>query len=393
MKIPFDHNTSIDRLLSKGNSSIFLSDWNKQDESCCIEQKLISKALNDSESTAGNYFFMDESHGIKSWLSDALTEATGCKVNPNSFAISTNGTATLFLILYIFNKFTKLRVLLLTPIYFSCIRLLSEFSAVVNFLQVIKDGKLEINFSELESIIESNNINLVIMNDPIFGAGISFGNENYEILVEICNKYKAKLLIDYIYGGMEWQQPISIMNSFLVNLVNNNSDIIFIESISKRVFLNGIKTSFAFAKPSLVEEFEKASVHTLGTLTSPQISIIRQLYNPLNSMTILNTIENNIRVAIKNYSLLQTLLMGTKVYLSDCNSGYHCLVYIPHSLFKSVADNISIAECIIEGTGNLTIPHDRYLHFCKSAYCFRVNLVISTSTLMIAFNKLLSFLS
>ena len=375
----------------KGNSSIFLSDWNKQDETYGIDRALLSNALIKSEEDADKYFFIDETHEVKTWLSNVFTDATTCKVNTCNFALSSNGTATIFLILYNLCKNKKLRVLLFSPIYFTYVKLLKELSVSIDFLQIVNEGKITLNYDELTEVINSKCINLIILNDPLFGSGLSFGKENYIKLAEICRKCHIKLLVDYMYGGMEWDYSASIINNFLLNITMDNKEIILIESMSKRIFLNGIKTSLAFAHSNLIRDFEISSVHTIGTLTSPQVSMIKQIYDPLNSQSILNTIEKNINIARENYSLLKTLVMGTGLYLSNCDSGYFCLMYIPYSIINTCIDNQLIAEHIIENVGVLTIPHDRYLHFCSSAYCFRVNLSIPTSTLQISISKLLSF--
>ena len=390
MKIPQNHNTSIDDLLQKGSTSIFLSGWSKQDEAYGVKRSLLSNALSESENNADEYLFIDEMQEVKTWLSDVITETTTYKVDPANFAISSNGTATIFLILYNLHKHNKLKALLLTPIYFSYIKLLNDFSVDIEFLQIVHNGSIVINYDELTKIIKANGINLIILNDPLFGAGIPFGIKNYNKIVEICNEYNVKLLVDYIYGGMEWGHSPSIINRYLINLTINKK-VILIDSISKRIFLNGIKTSLVFAHSSIIKEFELSSVHTIGTLTSPQISILKQLYTPSNRNSVLNTIGNTIRIARENYSLLKTLLMGTRLYLSNCDSGYFCLIYIPYCILNYNVDNFLLAEHIIENLDILTIPHDRYLHFCNSAYCFRINLTIPTNTLIISISNLLSF--
>ena len=390
MQLPANHNTSIDSLLLKGSSSVFLSDWNAQDESHGIERTLISRALSEAESVADKYFFIDEFQEVKAWLSNVFASTSSCITSADNFAVSSNGTATIFLVLYLLNKQNKLKVLLLTPIYFSYIKLLNDMSASIEYMQVIHDGKLECGMDKILDIIESSDINLIIINDPIFGAGISFGDNNYESLADICKERNVTLLIDYVYGGMEWNGTPAIINNHLASMPFNNEKVIFVESISKRIFLNGIKTSLVFAKPRLIKEFELASVYTIGTLTSPQVSMLKQIYAPENKESIMNTIRNNISVARSNYELLQALLLGTSLYVSDCNSGYFCLLYIPYTLFACENDPNSIAEYIVEKTNLLTIPHERYLYFCNSAYCCRINLSIPTNILMKSINKIIA---
>jgi aspartate/methionine/tyrosine aminotransferase len=391
MRIPIDHNTSIDNLLLKEEMCVFLSNWNKTEEVLCLDEALINNAFNEAKNEADKYFFIDESGKLKTWLSSAFSKINIHNTHPNNFALSSNGTATIFLILHILSTQGKLSVILLSPIYFTYIKLLNNLPAKIEYIQIIHDGELNLNFNELEKIIKTNNTNLIIINDPLFGSGVVFGHQNYDVLTGICNKYKIKLLIDYIYGGMEWDYPAEIINGFFLEQSFINSEIIFVESISKRIFLNGIKTSLIFAHPNLIKEFEVSSVHTIGALTSPQISIFKQLYEPSNRESVLYTINNNINIAKNNYTLLNSLLLGTILKLSNCKSGYFCLLYMPYKLFNT-DNNMRIAEYLIENKNILTIPHDRYLHFSNTSYCFRINLTINSSTLLIAVRNLLDLL-
>jgi aspartate/methionine/tyrosine aminotransferase len=384
MKIPNEHNTSIDNLLLKEKTCVFLSDWNKADEIPSLDRILIANAFTEAEKESDKYFFIDENDKLKAWFSEVDTNNT---IHPNYFTISSNGTSTIFLVLHILNTKNKLNVILLSPIYFTYIKLLKNLSANVEYLQIIHDGRLKFDSYELEKTINKYSTNLIIINDPLFGSGTAFEYENYNFLIDICKKYKIKLLIDYIYGGMEWNYTTTILNDFFIKKSFANPEIIFIESISKRIFLNGIKTSLIFAHQDLIKEFEISSVHTIGALTSPQISIFKQIYDPCNRESVINTINNNKCIAQKNYFLIKSLLLGTEFKLSTCNSGYFCLLYIPYISLNNI-NNMQIAEYLILNK-ILTIPHDRYLHFCETSYCFRINLTIASSTLLTEIKKLL----
>jgi aspartate/methionine/tyrosine aminotransferase len=390
MQLPIAHSTSIDNLLSKGSNSIFLSDWSKQDGVHLIERSLITKAFHEAEKSVDEYHFIDETYDLKLWLSGVFNGVSSCLVTPGNFAISSNGTISIFLILHILKKFHSLNVLLLSPIYFSYINLLNDLSAKIQYLQIVHDGKIVFDFDALEHVVVSNQINLIILNDPLFGVGISFGEENYEMVASLCEEHQVNLLVDYIYGGMEWENHPSIVNGFLVDMVLNHDKVILVESISKRIFLNGAKTSLVFAHPKFIKEFEHKSVHTIGTLASAQISMMREIYDPANKESLLSAIQGNIKIARDNYSLLTTLLMGTNFCLSYCNSGYFCLLCIPLTAFDGGIDGSAIAEELIKNFNILTIPHDRYLYFSESKYCFRLNLSIPSSTLLVSISKLLN---
>lgn len=393
MKLPTNHNTNIDKLLveyEKNHNNIFLSDWNKPHCIPNFDQTISQKALKDSLENINEYFFIDEMENLKKWFCKQFISSEKIEVMPNYFAITSNGTSSAMLSLQTLNMTESIRPILLTPIYFSYINLLKSMGTDIEYYQIIKDGNLNINYLELIDTITKTNSNILILNDPVFGSGILITNDIYKKLISICDKYHMILFVDYVYGGMEWNTRPSLLNNFLINSIQDGKPIIYIDSISKRLFTNGIKNSLVFANPEIIDKIERLTVYTTGCITAPQVSYFKELYNNENYEIVTDTIENNIVMAKNNYSLIRTLITYTNFYISNCESGYYCLLNIPYTLFET-KNNMKIADSILKSLGILTIPHDRYLYFDDSYYSFRINLTIDKEKLLISIDKLLRF--
>ena len=393
MKLPTNHNTNIDKLIveyEKNYNNIFLSDCNKPHCIPNFDQTISKKALKDSLENINEYFFIDEMENLKKWFCRQIIRSEKIEVMPSYFAITSNGTSSAMLSLQTLNMTEGIRPILLTPIYFSYINLLKSMGTDIEYYQIIKDGNLNINYLELIDTIAKTNSNILILNDPIFGSGIPITNDIYKRLISICDKYHMILFVDYVYGGMEWNSRPSLANSFLINSIQDGKPIIYIDSISKRLFTNGIKNSLVFANSEIIDKIERLAVYTTGCITAPQVSYFKELYNNENYEIITDTIENNIVMAKNNYSLISTLITYTDFYISNCESGYYCLLNIPYTLFET-KNNMKIADSILKSLGILTIPHDRYLYFDDSYYSFRINLTIDKEKLLISIDKLLRF--
>lgn len=395
MKLPNNHNTNIDDLILKSeiiDNSFFLSDWNKPSYLPEFNPYISATAMREAFKNSSKYFFMDELKELKQIFSNEIVLTENIDISFSNFTIASNGTTSALLVIQVLNKHTQIRPILLTPIYFSYINLLKDMNIDIEYFPIVFKGKINIDYQALIKLIAQTNSNLLIINDPVFGVGLEITQEIYSNLINICEKCHVTLLVDYVYGGMEWYHQISLLNHYLISQINKKCQIIYIDSVSKRLFINGIKNSLIFADSSLISEIESFSVYSVGCLTSLQISYFKQIYNSHNYNDVINEIQKNIIIAKENYEILSALVSFTDLFLSTCNSGYYCLIYIPISFFKST-NYIDIANEILSSLKILTIPHDRYLYVEHQYYCCRINLILNKNDLLLSINKLLELIS
>ncbi len=376
MKIKENHDTTIGKFIEYiDETTCFISTWEKENDTLSFNSNLVKNAVELYEDNRSKYFFMDEMQELKTWYNKEVFIPQNIEISTHNFVFAPNGTTSAFVILQMLNQIKKIKAVLLSPIYFTYINVLRDMKADIEYMQVISNGKLSIDYAKLEQIISEKKINLLILNDPIFGTGVPIHSADYFFINDICKKYDIHLFIDYIYGGMEWNSERTIINKFLVNMVRDFSNIILIESVSKRLFLNGLKNCLVFGSSEFIRNFERCSTYTIGSLVYSQITIIQQIYAKTNRNTVLNQINENILFAKSNYELLCTTIANTKLSISDCSSGYFCILGIPYSCLKCTSSDHAAIK-IMDDTNILTIPHDRYLYFDKQFYYFRVNLTL-----------------
>lgn len=235
-------------------------------------------------------------------------------------------------------------------------------------------------FDNIESTILSQKINLVIINNPLFGTGMCVSNKWITTIQDALLKTNGCILIDNIYNGLKWEHNVSLNDFELYNAVSSNNNFIILESLAKNLFLNGIKHCSIFSSPEWIDKLEKNSVLFFGSITAQQYNYIQKLYSKNEHSFIIRQLTQNIDYAKSNYYLLLSMLAGKNVYVSQCISGIFCLLGIPRSKFHT-QDDLLIAKEILQKSNILTLPHDRYLHIDTKNYCFRVNLMAKRALL------------
>lgn len=382
MKLEDNFDTNIQELLEMANNdTVFLSDWNKSYDILNFNIERLNMKYK-YHSYKNVYFFSDEfdelKHSYGPYINNKLV-----RLQPEQFAIVSNCTAASFLCLYyIMQKKEKINSLILAPTYFSYIKILQDFHSSISFIDCYNNNNI---INQIIENIEKHKVNIIIVTEPLFGTGVSLPKEIYNEIGKICNDNDIYFLIDYSYGGMKWDDYNCEQDIYFINLTKYKN-VILIESICKRIFLNGIKHGIIIADYDIIKAIEEISVYSFGCLSEQQILIYKQLYRLDNRDFIIDTINKNNMYYRNNYRLITTLLSDSQFHISSCDCGYFCLIGIPK--MKNVS-SLSIAKKIINETNILTIPHDRYIFNCNKYYYFRVNLAINHNKLINSISVLL----
>jgi aspartate/methionine/tyrosine aminotransferase len=382
--------TNIDDLERHINSeTIFLSGWDKEPSIMNISPLVIATAANGYINKYNSYFFMSECDGIKKDFFSDILFPSSINLSADNIAIAPNGTSAIFLsILSIKNKFNISNVLLISPIYFSIINVIQMLNMNLYYYKVnIHDSDI-FNFDKLKSFIINKKIELVIVTDPLFGTGIPISLENYNNIISIAKRLGVWIIFDYVYGGMEWNLPVSIVNKYLVETIIDYPNIIVVESISKRLFLNGIKFSIIYSNTNIIHIIEDLSESFIGSYSYIQNELFMQIYKPTNKTIIIEQIIDNIENIKQTFFGVKSALLGKNIFISDCSSGYFALMGIPIRELKGLTE-AEFAVSIVKKFNILTIPHSRYLFKDDDYYYFRINLSMDKAKLIMNINKLL----
>jgi aspartate/methionine/tyrosine aminotransferase len=390
--IPLEFNIDEIFKLNKGDS-FFVSDWNKTEETIDFPNKLLFPIKNRLECNKNNYYFSDEFQKIKYYFANNILKIFNEKIDVDKFCITNNGTSGLFLVFLALKNNKYENILVFNPSYFTYIDVFKYLGIKYNFLNIDLFGtSIYIDFDRLENYLIKEKIDIIVITDPLFGIGVSIEESNYENIVSICKKHNIWLVIDYLYGGMEWYRDNHIINGCFLKSFNKFDKMILVESISKRLFLNGIKNSLIFANNEIIQEIERLSVSFIGSLSCVQIDLFHELYSQENIRVINKIIHKNIINIKQSHEQLKAMLLGSKYYLSNSNSGYFSLMGIPYYKLKNIK-GIEAAKYIANKVNIITIPHDRYGCFSEEFYTFRVNLTLKKEDLYLNISKLLNIYS
>lgn len=376
--------------LSKNRNACFISSWDKSDNILNIDDKLIDQSIHQ-QIHKNTYIMSKNMETIKNAISSYLG-THGLKILKDNMTIVSNGTSAAFIcLLQIFKKNVS-NFLCIGPIYFTYMHLLKIFNKRLFYCNINLFQKINIDFAILEKEITDNNIHCLILIQPFFGSGINLEGNDLKKFILFCEEKNIYLIIDYVYGNMEWNSTNHIHNLNLLPLVTSADHCFLYESISKRIFLNGIKNAIIYSSKQFISEINIDSEICLGSISYIQESLLHTIYSPQNLENVNCFVIDILSYAENNYNLLYTLILGTDIKLCKSTSGYFTLMAIPKSYFESQSDSDIVKEIYCK-SGVVTIPHSRYYYSLPNYYCFRVNLAIETSKLFSAVQELLQICS
>ncbi len=367
-----------------GVEPIFLSDWDSDYRNIQIPNLMYYT----QPSNLQKYYFWTDEENYRINIQNFFSKNFSQLISKDCFTIGSNGTSSIMLSLTALKESGKQRALVLTPTYFSTLNLLDKLDFDVVEYDLTMRNNFSINVEKLENIIIQNKIDTIIITNPIFGSGIEVDVKTIKEIAIICNSQNVCLFMDYVYGGMQWHisNPINYIFQYSVfEAVSSSEQYIFVESISKRVFLNGTKFSLVFSSPSFMRRILRLSIFMVGSMAFQQVNLIPQIYSDSSVYALTNLIAENAVTANNCYNMIKALLTGTPAAISNANCGYFALISIPQ---KHNIDDTTYAIDILNKTGIITIPHSRYLYKEKGYYSFRINLLLDKHDLIEGVTKI-----
>lgn len=392
IKLVQNYSTDIRDILALTNNkdAYFISSWDKNDRILNINTDLVEQSIRQQGHI--NTYIMSKDMGILKNEISLYLNAQGLKISKEYITVVSNGTSAAFISLLQTFKRGATNFLCIGPIYFTYMHLLNIFEKKLYHYDINLFEEIEFDFIALKEEVQNNDIHSIILIQPFFGSGINLKDSTLEKVISFCEKQKIYLLIDYIYGNMDWNSSSHIHNPKLIQLVTASNFCILYESISKRIFLNGMKNALIFSSLKFISDINIDSEICLGSISYIQESLLDTIYSPNNIKNINYFITEALDCASGNYDLLCTLVLGTDIKLCKSTCGYFTLLGIPKIYFKS-SDDRDIVNELYKKTDIVTIPHSRYYYNSSEYYCFRINLATETHELLTAVEKILHICS
>lgn len=379
-------NTSIKKIveahrnydITHHDKAIFLSNWDAELQTINIPNFDENNQLTD-KCTIGSYYYWTDELNYKLYYQKYFQRMFNIPLDKNNFIIGNNGSSSIMLSLMALKELGLNKVLAFTPIYFSALNLFELLNYHIYRFDLDIENDFSIDVKYLEQIIIKNNIEILFITDPIFSSGIEILPKTYASIFDVCKKHDIWIVIDYIYGGMSWSNDNYIIDDKIAYIISNYSRHIIVESIAKRLFINGIKTATIFSESQIIKKIARLSICTVGSMCFMQLETLKNLYDFKNSNVLNTLIKENTTIASRRFNKILTLLQGKNCIISSCNCSYFFLLGIPY--LKKMND-LDYAIDILNQTGVLTVPHSRYLLLNDKYYIFRINLLINESSLL-----------
>ncbi len=386
--------TSIKKLMEEKNKynqnhddeAVFLSTWD-----VTVNTKPYGILFNDNnlifdKVNFNNYYYWTDEYKYSLFFEDYYVTQFKQNIDSNTFLIGNNGTSSIMLSMISLMELSINRILVFTPVYFSSLNLLEMLKVQIFRYDLNIENNFQLDIDYLEKYIKNNRIEALFITDPVFGTGVEYNLDTYMLLSKLIKQYNLYVIVDYVYGGMVWNDSNFIFNDKSYYIINNLPNTIFIESISKRMFINGIKFSLIFSSPTIIRKIKRLSIYTTGSMCLNQFEIFKKTYRMQNAQNINRIILENSLKAQNTYKKICAFLIGKNCIISNSNSSFFFVLGIPKT--KEMND-INIAIHLLNTTGILTIPHSRYLLESENYYYFRVNLLIDENILLDSLAKIL----
>lgn len=381
---------TIDELLAEaelyehknGTKPDFISDWNPASENIIDIQ--FNRDINKNLVNNYNYLYSIDDINYKEsfWRY--------CSINSYyyktfDFSLFSNSTIALYLIFKSLKLRSSKNILVFTPCYFTSESALISMDFNIFFIPLLNNNLDE---TSIVATIKANDIDSILITDPIYGMGLSIDNQTYSSLIAIAKKHNATLIIDYSYGNMVWSASRHIFNYNLISTLSNSGiNYYLVDSLPKKLFLNGVKFSLLFSNQENISYIEYLSLFVEGSITAEQFKIYYQCYDEKNSELINRTINTYIRKSIDAYHLIKSFLLDKEnMKIANANSGIFALVGMRRR--HPIKDDMDFAKSLIRKCGVFLTPHSRYKIYNNDWFYFRINLLLDKNKLIESLIKL-----
>lgn len=352
--------------------TLLVSSWNIEVFDVNYEKVIVE--IQDSLKATDyiNYRYPDELFDFKKTIKQLLNNSVDVSIFPSA-------TVGSFLLSYVLKKLGLQNVLLIAPCYYSYLNIYLE-----NGYTVFSEQFLNIN--QIKQDCKNKSIDIVIFTDPLFCESISIADTDF---LEWCEIEKIFVIIDSVYGNLVWN------NNFVSPFKKHQkyksfSNLIIIESISKKAYLNGVKSAFFLTKrKELLNEMERIFNYSASPFSIGSLNMLKGYLD--NGEVIDVLVKTHLQTARSNFQMLSSYLQGTCIQMEPCNQGYWGIAHIDIKNKNCLADSSVLALEILKNCNVFTIPMNSYLKNYEHSYSFRVNLLNDFSILHLAFNKLINY--
>lgn len=318
------------------------------------------------------YTYPDELFELKNIIKNQLNNTFDASIFPSA-------TVGSFLLSCVLKNLKLKNVLLIAPCYYSYLNIYLEHD-----FNVFSQQSLNIN--QLKYGCKKNEIDIIIFTDPLFCESVSIVDMEF---LSWCDKEEIIVIIDSVYGNLSWDKKFTSPFEYHKKY-GRLKNLIIIESISKKAYLNGVKSAiFLTQRKDLLVEMERIFNYSASPFSVGTLNILDRYLE--SGQIIDELILTHLQTAESNFQMLSSYLQGTCIQMEPCNQGYWGVAHINMKNKNGFSNPSAFALDILKNCNVFTIPMNSYFKNYEHSYSFRVNLLNDVSVLHLAFSKLIDY--
>lgn len=371
------YDTDIGFLFSrKTDKTIFVSDWENASEDLFLSEDALDDIARD-HSLCNRYIYSRDLVQLKENICNYISESGTEKIQKENIMISSTATISGMLISKFIKKKNVKNVLVIGPIYFTYIHLFYENEIQLYNLQIDLFDEIQLPEDVIREMIEEKEIDACLIISPLYRTGIELSIEVIDMICKIMEQKGGYVIIDEAYGNFPWNRKRNYLcNVGLINTIIKYPHAIMFDSIAKRVFANGMKSSIIYSQnEEIIKEIEKDSVIWVGSFSNIQINFLQWIFST-GKNNVIDIMDRSSVVVKSNYQYYKQILeMDSNLQIVEANSSYFALVSMDRSKFRNKTEEEIVIE-LIEKYNVMMVPYSRYNYTNDNYLYFSINLLM-----------------
>ena len=370
-----------------GHPPVFVSNWDSDPGNQSLLGGIIAAATATSPRAFSDYAYGEDLTEETSCFLALLAQTQNIYLHPENIAITLNATNALYLSLQALNLLGANRFLVITPTYYSVIETLNSLGLSIIYHHLLDEEVFSLDLKAVRQTIEWQQIDAIIVTDPVYSAGVEYDIAAYHGLSALCSEHHIWLLCDCVLGGLLWHEPVTkLLNAEKLSALSSLKRFIYIESPPKRLILNGMKHAVVVASSNVTELIHDLASRVSGGFCTTQLSLFKALYDPRSQAAIVAYMEAN-RLRIEaHFASLQASFLGTAFYIYPANCGHFTMVCHKRCRIQN-ADTKRIVRRLLWQHGLYVLPSEHFSYYRQNRFGVRINLMNDLSEFLIPLNR------
>ena len=351
-----------------------MSDWHNEPGDIVLPTTLL-EALQIDPADMARYRFLDTVTATKQRIRDFYLEHCSISAPLDNMLICQNGTALITLLLRALKTNGVNRVLVVTPAYFSVFDNIETNGQHLIYVHADITASPSITGQIIIEMARAQMVDAIFITNPIFASGEQLTAELIDFVIDYSCRAGVWVIVDESLAGLPWSgATLGPYTTPVMKTVAGSPRAVYIWSITKSLFINGLKHSLAIAPSTIVRGMEKAADLMVGGFTAHQLALIEKIYDTKNMQQVINCADANIHQFMHTYDLCCVALQETPLRITAANSGFHSAVFIPNHHENSTSRARELVTLMIEAHGISSIPLAHFGYPISSPIGVRINL-------------------